>query len=119
MRFERNVRDGGSQATPRSGCYDACVQRHVSAEPRAPDLADALPASGTAAGAARPNTQALGLLALGHLVVDMNQGTLAPLLPFLKGVFGLSYAASGAILLVSSLTSSLVQPVFGYLADRT
>jgi FSR family fosmidomycin resistance protein-like MFS transporter len=61
----------------------------------------------------------LALLALGHLVVDMNQGALAPLLPFLKGAFGLSYAASGAILLVSSLTSSLVQPIFGYLADRT
>ena len=60
----------------------------------------------------------LGLLALGHLVVDMNQGALAPLLPFLKGVFGLSYTAAGAILLVSSLTSSLVQPIFGYLADR-
>jgi len=60
----------------------------------------------------------LGLLALGHLVVDMNQGSLAPLLPFLKAAFGLSYAASGAILLVASMTSSVVQPVFGYLADR-
>ena len=97
----------------------ACVRRHVSTEQRAPDLVDTLPASGMAASAARPNTRALGLLALGHLVVDMNQGVLAPLLPFFKGVFGLSYAASGAILLVSSLTSSLVQPVFGYLADRT
>ena len=66
----------------------------------------------------RPNTRVLGLLALGHLVVDMNQGALAPLLPFLKTAFGLSYAASGAILLVASMTSSVVQPVFGYLADR-
>ena len=81
-------------------------------------MAEALPASGVAARAVRPNTRVLGLLALGHLVVDMNQGALAPLLPFLKGVFGLSYAASGAVLLVSSLTSSLVQPVFGFLADR-
>jgi MFS family permease len=96
----------------------ARVDRRVPAAPRAPDLAQALPATGTAAGVARPNTRVLGLLALGHLVVDMNQSSLAPLLPFLKGVFGLSYAASGAILLVSSLTSSLVQPIFGYLADR-
>ncbi len=87
-------------------------------ERRAPDLAETLPTTGVAARAARPNTRVLGLLALGHLVVDMNQGALAPLLPFLKGAFGLSYAASGAILLVSSLTSSLVQPIFGYLADR-
>jgi len=96
----------------------ACVTRKVPAEGRAPEVADALPASGVAAAAPRANTRVLGLLALGHLVVDMNQGALAPLLPFLKSVFGLSYAASGAILLVSSLTSSLVQPLFGYLADR-
>jgi FSR family fosmidomycin resistance protein-like MFS transporter len=95
-----------------------CVNRRPPAETRAPDLAETLSASGTAARAVRPNTRVLGLLALGHLVVDMNQGALAPLLPFLKGVFGLSYAASGAVLLVSSLTSSLVQPVFGFLADR-
>jgi FSR family fosmidomycin resistance protein-like MFS transporter len=94
------------------------VNRRVPAERRAPNLAETLPAGGIAAGAARPNTRVLGLLALGHLVVDMNQGALAPLLPFLKGAFGLTYAASGAILLVASLTSSVVQPVFGYLADR-
>jgi FSR family fosmidomycin resistance protein-like MFS transporter len=96
----------------------ACVTWKVPAEGRAPEVAGALPASGVAAAAPRVNTRVLGLLALGHLVVDMNQGALAPLLPFLKSVFGLSYAASGAILLVSSLTSSLVQPLFGYLADR-
>jgi FSR family fosmidomycin resistance protein-like MFS transporter len=95
-----------------------CVNQRPPAEHRAPDLTETLPASGTAARAVRPNTRVLGLLALGHLMVDMNQGALAPLLPFLKGVFGLSYAASGAVLLVSSLTSSLVQPVFGFLADR-
>jgi FSR family fosmidomycin resistance protein-like MFS transporter len=96
----------------------ACVNRRPLVEHRAPDLAGTLPASGVATRLVRPNARVLGLLALGHLVVDMNQGALAPLLPFLKGVFGLSYAASGAILLVSSLTSSLVQPIFGYLADR-
>ena len=97
----------------------ARVTRPPPAEPRAPDVTDALPASGAARARVLPNTRVLSLLALGHLVVDMNQGALAPLLPFLKGVFGLSYAASAAVLLVSSLTSSLVQPVFGFLADRT
>jgi MFS transporter, FSR family, fosmidomycin resistance protein len=85
---------------------------------RAPDLVDALPASGGAAARARPDTRVLGLLALGHLVVDMNQGAIAPLLPFLKAAFGLSYATSGVVLLAASMTSSLVQPVFGHLADR-
>ena len=67
---------------------------------------------------ARPNTRVLSLLALGHLVTDMNQGALAPLLPFLKTTFSLSYATSAAILLVATLTSSVIQPVFGDLADR-
>jgi FSR family fosmidomycin resistance protein-like MFS transporter len=88
------------------------------AERRAPELIDTLPTSGAAATRALPNTRVLGLLALGHLVVDMNQGALAPLLPFLKTAFGLSYVASATILLVATMTSSAIQPVFGYLADR-
>jgi len=77
-----------------------------------------LPAAGAVVTRSRPNTRVLGLLALGHLVVDMNQGALAQLLPFLKTAFGLTYATSAAILLVATMTSSLIQPVFGYLADR-
>ena len=96
----------------------ARVTRPPPAEPRAPDVVDMLPPSGITAVRARPNTRVLGLLALGHLVVDMNQGAIPPLLPFLRTAFGLSYAASGVILLVASVTSSVVQPVFGYLADR-
>jgi FSR family fosmidomycin resistance protein-like MFS transporter len=88
------------------------------AERRAPELIDTLPTSGAAETRALPNTRVLGLLALGHLVVDMNQGALAPLLPFLKTAFGLSYVASATILLVATMTSSAIQPVFGYLADR-
>jgi FSR family fosmidomycin resistance protein-like MFS transporter len=88
------------------------------AERRAPELIDTLPTSGAAATRALPNTRVLGLLALGHLVVDMNQGALAPLLPLLRTAFGLSYVASATILLVATMTSSAIQPVFGYLADR-
>jgi FSR family fosmidomycin resistance protein-like MFS transporter len=77
-----------------------------------------VPVLGPASQIARPDTRILALLALGHMVVDINQGSLAPLLPFLKTRFALSYTAAGAILLVSSLTSSLIQPVFGYLSDR-
>jgi FSR family fosmidomycin resistance protein-like MFS transporter len=96
----------------------ARVTRPAPAERRAPDVVDVVPSSGITAVRSRPNTRVLGLLAVGHLVVDMNQGAIPPLLPFLKAAFGLSYTASGAILLVASVTSSVVQPVFGYLADR-
>jgi FSR family fosmidomycin resistance protein-like MFS transporter len=67
----------------------------------------------------RPNVPLLGLLALGHLVIDTNQGSLPAILPFLRAALGLSYTATGVIVLVANVTSSLIQPLFGYLADRT
>jgi FSR family fosmidomycin resistance protein-like MFS transporter len=73
---------------------------------------------GAAVARQRPNARALALLALGHLVVDTSQGALPALLPFLKSAYGLSYAAAGVVLLVANVTSSIVQPVFGYLSDR-
>jgi FSR family fosmidomycin resistance protein-like MFS transporter len=77
------------------------------------------PLAPAAARVARPDTRILALLALGHMVIDINQGSLAPLLPFLKTRFALSCTTAGAILLVANLTSSLIQPVFGYLSDRS
>ncbi len=68
---------------------------------------------------ARPDMRLLSFLALGHLVVDVNQGSLPILLPFLKSALALSYTATGTIVLMASVTSSLIQPLFGYLADRT
>ena len=68
---------------------------------------------------ARPDVRLLSLLALGHMVVDINQGALAALLPFLKTALALSYTATGIIVLTSNVTSSLIQPLFGYLADKT
>jgi MFS transporter, FSR family, fosmidomycin resistance protein len=67
----------------------------------------------------RPHTRLIALLALGHLVVDVNQGSLPAVLPFLKSAHGLSYADAGALVLAGNLTSSIIQPVFGYLSDRT
>ena len=61
----------------------------------------------------------LSLLALGHMVVDINQGALAALLPVLKSALALSYTATGIIVLTSNVTSSLIQPLFGYFADKT
>lgn len=67
----------------------------------------------------RPNARLLGLLAVGHLVIDVNQGALPAILPFLREAFALSYAAAGTIMLVANLTSSVIQPLFGYLSDQT
>ena len=80
-----------------------------------------LPAAGhshAALSALRPNVKLIGLLALGHLVIDVNQGSLSALLPFLKSVHELTYAQTATIVLTANVTSSIIQPLFGYLSDQ-
>jgi FSR family fosmidomycin resistance protein-like MFS transporter len=55
---------------------------------------------------------------LGHLVNDSYSNVVPPLLPLLKAAYDLSYAASGMLMTVYTITSSIVQPVFGYYADK-
>jgi FSR family fosmidomycin resistance protein-like MFS transporter len=64
------------------------------------------------------NKKALAILSVGHFITDINQGALPALLPFFKEALNLSYTLSGVILLSSNLTSSIIQPAFGYLSDR-
>jgi FSR family fosmidomycin resistance protein-like MFS transporter len=66
----------------------------------------------------RPHTKLIGLLALGHLVIDVTQGSLPAVLPLLKSAHGLTYAQAAAVVLVANLTSSIIQPLFGYLSDH-
>lgn len=72
----------------------------------------------SASAGSRPNIRLIALLSLGHMVVDINQGALPAFLPFLKEVHTLSYAAVGTLVLVANLTSSVIQPIFGYFSDR-
>jgi FSR family fosmidomycin resistance protein-like MFS transporter len=58
------------------------------------------------------------LLAYSHLTVDFYQGAIAALVPFLVLERGYTYAAAAGIVLASSLSSSVVQPLFGVLGDR-
>src|SRR5256886_7079898 len=71
-----------------------------------------------AAEGVKPHVTLIALLALGHLVIDLNQGSIPAVLPFLRNAHGLSYAEAATIVLVGTLTSSLIQPVFGYLSDQ-
>jgi FSR family fosmidomycin resistance protein-like MFS transporter len=90
-------------------------------------MADSTPAVLHAAGSSlvvepsprvRANVKLIGLLALGHLVIDVNQGALSAVLPFLKNVHGLTYVQAAMIVLTANLTSSIIQPLFGYLSDQ-
>jgi MFS transporter, FSR family, fosmidomycin resistance protein len=58
------------------------------------------------------------LLSVGHCVVDIYQGALPAILPFLKDELGLTYTVAGVILIMASITSSILQPVFGFLSDK-
>ena len=58
------------------------------------------------------------MLSLGHLVNDSYSNVVPPLLPMLQAALGLTYALSGFIMTVYTITSSVIQPVFGYIADR-
>ncbi|MEW6720547.1 MAG: MFS transporter [Thermodesulfobacteriota bacterium] len=60
----------------------------------------------------------LFLFFLGHLFTDFVQGAIPALLPFLKERFHLSYAVTGMLMMATHLTSSVVQPLFGYVSDR-
>ena len=64
------------------------------------------------------NWKALAILSIAHLVTDVNQGALPVLLPYFKETLHLSYTTAGVILLFSNITSSVIQPAFGYLSDR-
>lgn len=60
----------------------------------------------------------VGLLAAGHFITDINQGALPAMLPFLIPAYSLSYAAAAGIVFAANIASTLIQPLFGHLADR-
>ena len=60
----------------------------------------------------------MGLLALGHLTDDVNQSFVPAMLPFLILSMHLTYTAAGALVLAQAISSSVIQPAIGVLADR-
>jgi FSR family fosmidomycin resistance protein-like MFS transporter len=64
------------------------------------------------------NLKILAILAAGHFVTDINTGALPAFLPFLKESLDLSYALTASILLAFNITSSVIQPIFGFFSDR-
>ncbi len=64
------------------------------------------------------NLKVLLVLSLGHLATDIYQGALPAILPFLREKLRLSYTEAGALVMASSISSSVIQPLFGFLSDR-
>ena len=59
------------------------------------------------------------LVSLGHFCVDLAPGALPAILPFFVLHNGLSYTEVAGLMFASSFLSSLVQPLFGYWADKS
>ncbi len=71
-----------------------------------------------APGRLRTGAGTLTLLALGHFSVDMYSSALSAFQPLLVSKLGISLAQAGALGGAMIFSSSLLQPVYGYLSDR-
>ena len=58
------------------------------------------------------------LLSLGHFFIDLYSGALGALQPLLVARFGMTLTEAGILGGVLVFSSSVMQPVYGYLSDR-
>lgn len=63
-------------------------------------------------------TVTLGVLSIAHLINDMYNNFLPQLLPIIVATAGFSVTKASSLVSAFTITSSLVQPVFGYLVDQ-
>jgi FSR family fosmidomycin resistance protein-like MFS transporter len=68
---------------------------------------------------ATPVSSALAWLMIAHFTNDLYNNYLPALLPLLADVHHLSLARAGLLVSLSTISGSLLQPVFGYVADST
>jgi FSR family fosmidomycin resistance protein-like MFS transporter len=68
----------------------------------------------------RPELDRKGIASLsaGHGAVDFASGAVPALLPFLADRFDLTYTLTALLMLCATISSSIVQPLFGLLSDR-
>src|SRR5262249_44177498 len=75
-------------------------------------------ASCVARGPGVMRTRAIALLSTAHLFDDVNQGVIPALIPFFIAERRYTIAAAAGLVLAGNLASSVLQPLFGQLADR-
>ena len=66
----------------------------------------------------RNNVEVIGLVGLAHSISHFFHLILAPLFPWLKIEFGLSYAELGLLMTVFFVVSTIVQATSGFIVDR-
>lgn len=62
--------------------------------------------------------RALFGLSLGHFSVDLYAALIVPLYPFITGKLGINLAKISLIIAIGHLVSSMIQPLFGFIADK-
>ena len=78
----------------------------------------AVPAAALPAPPLRQDATIIGLVGLAHAVSHFSQLLLAPLFPWLKAEFNVSYTELGALLTVFFVVSTAVQAASGFVVDR-
>src|SRR6476659_4578921 len=68
--------------------------------------------------AARPLMPMLAALSMAHLLNDLIQSMIPALYPLIKEAYQLDFARIGLITLAFQVTSSLLQPILGYVTDH-
>jgi FSR family fosmidomycin resistance protein-like MFS transporter len=66
----------------------------------------------------RLDVRAMSLLAIAHVADDCNQSFIPALLPYLIVWRGISHTEAGTLVLAQAISSSVLQPAIGNLADR-
>jgi FSR family fosmidomycin resistance protein-like MFS transporter len=72
----------------------------------------------TGASSLRTDAGVIGLVGLGHMTSHFSQLLLAPLFPWLKEAFDVSYAQLGFLVTIFFVVSCAVQALSGFVADR-
>ncbi|PLN73841.1 hypothetical protein CWN73_19810 [Klebsiella quasipneumoniae] len=80
--------------------------------------AQTLPSTDAPPQKARTSFGILGAISLSHLLNDMIQSLILAIYPLLQAEFSLTFVQIGMITLTFQLTSSLFQPVIGYITDK-
>jgi FSR family fosmidomycin resistance protein-like MFS transporter len=64
------------------------------------------------------NLKLILILSISHVFLDLTGGALPAVMPFLKDALSLNYTEVGAVIMISNLASSVLQPGFGYFSDK-
>ena len=110
--YERPARDIAAGDVPEVPRAVGAIPKELLMNTTSVDMQAHRPAAG------RTVYPILFLVCITHLLNDMMQSVIPAVYPLLKEKFGFTFAQIGVITLVFQLTSSLLPPVAGRLADR-